>query len=114
MLANLLQPPAFDKKHWAGWDQFWFENWIDHQDIQEAVLKSLSINMDNYVITPWNPNDIEGALLRHQFLHNSMNAAIGAAGQDLGVLDFDDPESVRDWVYNHYQEHLAAHEALEI
>lgn len=110
-LPNLIDPPPHDHEGW--WDEFWFQNWIDHQDIQEKILADGSGNQLVYVIIPWVANDANGILFRHQLFHNEMNAVTGATGQDLSTINFREPESVRDWVFNHYQEHLAAHTFLD-
>jgi hypothetical protein len=114
-LPNLYEPPPQDHAGW--WDEFWFQNWIDHQDIQQAILADTAAGNPNdpiYVIIPWVASDATGCLLRHQFFHNDMNNITGYGGQDLTNLNFKDPQSVQDWVYNHYQEHLAAHTFLDI
>jgi len=90
------------------WDVFWFNNWLDHWAIQEAILKQLSIQTVLFQIQPWDFNDQGGILERHQQFHNEMNAAIGSKGQaeDLSEIDFSKPSAVEAWVNAHYQEHL--------
>lgn len=112
-LPNLAALPPHD--HAGYWDEFWFQNWIHHQDIQDAItIANPTILQTTYIIIPWVPSDVTGCLLRHQFFHNDMNAVTGYGGQDLTSLNFKDPESVKEWVYNHYQEHLAADTTLDI
>lgn len=105
-LANLFNPEI------EGWTNFWFCNWIDHQEIQQAIQKKTGANEQVFVITPWADVDANGILQRHQQYHNNMNAALGIDGQDLSTLDFKDPRAVADWAYAHYQEHAQAHQAL--
>ena len=114
-LPNLLGAPPHD--HPGYWDEFWFQNWVDHQEIQEKFTHADDLgnpNLNLYVIIPWVANDVNRILLQHQQMHNDMNAFVGAVSQDLTSLNFKDPESVQEWVYNHYQEHLAAHTFLDI
>src|SRR5215472_1359182 len=90
------------------WDYFWFNNWLDHWAIQEAILKQLNIQTVLFQIQPWDFNDQGGILERHQQFHNEMNAAIGSKGQaeDLSEIDFSKPSAIDAWVNAHYQEHL--------
>ena len=100
-LANLFRPAPGDD----GWQEFWFNNWIDHQDIQQAVNKLKGLNNEVYQIDPWNEQAKDAILLRHQFFHNDMNSALGLNGSDLTSLDFKDKEAVKGWIYSHYLEH---------
>lgn len=109
-LVNLLQPPPGDD----GWNEFWFNNWIDHQDIQQAIQAQTGINQTIYVIDPWRTDDANGILQRHQQYHNDMNAVLGIAGEDLSTLNLKSEQAIRDWVWQHYSEHQNAHQALEI
>ena len=109
-LANLWRPqPGLD-----GWEVYWFNNWIDHQEIQQAIEKQLKVNQVIYIIQPWDNTDAAGILQRHQQFHNDMNAALNTAGQDLSELDVKDQAAVQAWVYQHYLEHQQVREALGI
>lgn len=107
-LANLYRPPE------DGWDDFWFNNWIDHQDIAQAITKQNNVSMTIYVIDPWSDASADGILERHQQYHNDMNSALGLAGQDLSDLNLEDETKVKAWQWIHYLEHQAAHQALGI
>lgn len=107
-LANLLRPPPGED----GWQEYWFNNWIDHQDIQQGIQKNLGINQTIYVIDPWITQDANGILQRHQQYHNDMNAALDLNGSDLSTLNLKDPQAILGWAFTHWQEHQAAHAAL--
>ena len=109
-LPNIYYPPPGKE----GWQTFWFNVFIDHQDIQQAVNKQLGVNDPIYPILPWVEENANNLLELHQEFHNDMNGALGLASQDLSTIDFKDPASVQSWCYNHYQEHAAAHSALGI
>jgi hypothetical protein len=94
------------------WTDFWFNNWIDHQEIQQALQKKTGINFPVYLIDPWVESSSNAILKRHQFYHNDMNSIIGINGQDLSEINFEDQTAVQAWVYQHYQEHLAARQVL--
>ena len=106
-----------------GWKDFWFNNWIEHQEICQQIQASTNtavppapnngINNTVYIITPWVDEDANGILQRHQEYHDDMNLALGLQGQDLSVVNFDNPTSLRDWVWNHYLEHQAVHQTLD-
>ena len=109
-LANLFRPPPGS----AGWQEFWFNNWIDHQDIQQAIQKELQVNQEIYIIQPWIDSDIPAILQRHQQFHNDMNGALGINGQDLSTLDINSEKAIEEWVWQHYSEHQAAHQILNL
>jgi len=98
------------------WDTFWFNNWLDHWAIQEAILKQKNIQTVLYQIQPWDPNDIPGILERHQQFHNEMNKAVGQnqQGVDLTEIDFSKASAIEAWVDDHYQEHLAMRAVLTL
>lgn len=108
-LANLYQPaPGKD-----GWTLFWFYNWIDHQEIQQAVQAKTGINNTIYVMQPWQ-DEISATLLeQHQQFHNDMNNAIGTSGgNDYSSWDFSNPEASKAMANAHFLEHCAIHQAL--
>jgi len=109
-LANLEHPAPGDE----GWQVFWFNNWIDHQGIQQAIQKKTGANQVIFVIDPWVSENADAILQRHQEFHNNMNSALKLDGQDLSQLNFKDQSAVRAWLYVHFQEHLSAHQALGI
>lgn len=96
------------------WSVFWFNNWISHQDIVQAIGKQKSIPLTMYAIDPWVQDAAEDILARHQEFHDDMNLALGIGGQDLSELDFNDPAAVQAWVYQNFMEHQAAHAALRL
>ena len=109
-LANLFRPAPGDD----GWQEFWFNNWIDHQDIQQAIQAQLSVNQEIYIINPWLDSDASAILQRHQQFHNDMDGAVGINGEDLSSIDFKNQRAIEEWVFQHYQDHLAAHQILGI
>ena len=109
-LANIYYPPAGE----GGWEDFWFNNFQDHELIQSAVQTQKSINNPIYPIIPWRQDNINNILELHQMFHNDMNDALGLPGQDLSSLDLKDHKSVQDWCFNHFSEHQAAHQVLNV
>ena len=111
-LPNLAAVPPHD--HAGYWDEFWFQNWTDHELIQNKILVDKGTDLPLYAIIPWVGSDANNILLQHQMMHNDMNEFTNTISQDLTSLNFKDPESIQEWVNNHYQEHLAAHTFLDI
>lgn len=110
MLANIVAPPDGQN----GWETFWFNNWIDHQQIQQAILAQSGVDQVIYVIDPWTNSDANGILQRHQQYHNDMNEALNLGGQDLSTIDFNNAESLKSWLQQHFTEHQSARAALNI
>jgi hypothetical protein len=111
-LVDLYQPgggPGSDK-----WRAFWFFNWQDHWAIANQIQSVLKIPQTLYLITPWDQDFAEDILERHQRYHNDMNAAVGAGGQDLSIIDFNSKTAVQYWIESHYQEHLRLRQTLNI
>ena len=109
-LVNLISPPPGP----AGWEEFWFNNWIDHELIHSNIQTDKSDNTTIYVIIPWHEADASDLLEKHQLYHDDMNGVLGLNGQDLSQVNLKDEQAVKAWVWQHYQEHQAVHQALGI
>jgi hypothetical protein len=111
-LSNLLNVP----KTKEDWDVFSLSHRIHHADISRAVLINTSgaTQLFEYQLDPIPREALEEWIARNQQAHNDMNAALNLESQDLEDADFKDPQKLRDWIYNHWQEHSAAAQALGI
>lgn len=96
------------------WTVFWFNNWISHQAIVQAIGKQKNIALTIYPIDPWVEEDKEQILVNHFQFHNEMNQALGFSGLDLSTLDFEDETAVRQWTWQNFNEHQAVLAALKI
>ena len=96
------------------WNLLWFNNWISHQDIVQAVMSQKNIALTMYQIDPWIDADSDNILGRHAQYHQDMNAVLGVNGADLSVLDINDKDKVQWWIWQHFMEHQAAHTALKL
>ena len=110
-LPDLYFPPSLTEN---GWREYWFQHWIDHQDIVQAIQAKTGLQLQMYLIDPWVDSDKDGILERHQQYHNDMDLALGIAGNDLTSVDQKKENEVKSWVYLNYQEHLSAHTILNI
>ena len=109
-LVNIYTPdPGPD-----GWQLFWWHNWNEHLSIMQAILAQKNITLQSYGINPWIPEDKDNILSRHQQFHNDMNLVMGVQGENLAVLEIDDPQAVKQWVWQHYNEHLGVQTLLKI
>ena len=80
-------------------------NDADHREIIFAIQRKFNVNLTPYVISPLPVYDKEGWLWRHQTMHNDMTSVTGVAGNDLGDVDFTQPQQVAAWMQLHFQEH---------
>lgn len=95
--------------------QFMFWHQADHLEIQTALQTQLSINLPMGILYPFDLNELQAWLLRHQSVHNDVNAALQRnSGTDLGQLNFKDPVAVKEWIYQNASEHAGMRAALAI
>ena len=109
-LPDIYSPPDGEE----GWKEYWFQHWIDHQQIVQAIKAKTGISLTMYIIDPWLADDKDGILERHQQYHTDMNGVLGIAGSDLTQVDANKPNELKAWLYLQYQEHLQAHTILNI
>lgn len=115
MLAMLIDfPKSSTGPSDTGLSSWAWHHRVDHQDIASAVKKQLNITLPQYEIEPMTFTKDSIFLLRNQQMHSDMNAALGLSGVDLSTLNFDDRSQVQAWLFQHFQEHSAAHAKLKI
>ncbi len=76
-----------------------------HNQVAAAVLKQKSKHLVSLPLRPLVPADATGWALRHYAMHTQVNDVLGTAGNDLAVIDFENPEQLANWSYLHAQEH---------
>lgn len=111
-LAALYNVPNFKDQRQVSW--FSFNNADGHFQIVRQISLQKTIALQTYELDPLPVNDIQNWLLRHQTMHDDMNAALQLAGQDLSILDINSEKEVTAWVFLHAYEHRAANQALNI
>jgi len=94
--------------------QWAFEHWQDHLEIQQAILKQSGINLEIQVIYPLNFDDPDEWLENHQLMHNEMNGLLKLNGSDLSKVDFTNDNQRNVWIWLNGQEHRAVRQALAI
>jgi hypothetical protein len=97
-----------------GWDSFIWWNFVDHQEIQQAIQKKKNIDLPIYPMAQVEMGNFSRWSDLNAQAHTDMNQALGIAGRDLDQIDPQDMEKFREWLYDHAEEHLAARQALGI
>lgn len=101
MILNLLQYPHTPQDLAI----FSFANADHHLQVFNAIYAKNGLRTTQYALDPIPSFDFKNWLLRHQDVHNSVNAALGVAGQDLTEVNMNDPKSVEDFLWQHQSEH---------
>ena len=97
------------------WEEWSFANADSHNLIVLGLQKKFpKQKFDSFALYPLPQADIPSFLLRHQFMHNQMDPALGIGGNDYTSLNFQDPVSLVYLFTLHATEHIQAHAALRI
>lgn len=103
MLATLFIIPQTPEE-FSIWS---FTHAAHHRDINRVIFQRGGGRLDEYVLDPFNPQDMGNWPYLHQTMHDQMNAALGLAGYDLTEIDWEDRDRTVDWVIHngnlHYQ-----------
>ncbi len=87
---------------------FSFENARHHEVIASWIVAQGGQGSPGYVLDPLPNFALNEWLIRHQAVHNVMNAALGLLGNDLTVVDFKNKEQLASWIELHAGEHRSA------
>lgn len=107
-LATLSQVPE-NPADFQAWS---FSNAASHRDIFRLIFQTLGIRLDEYVLDPFDPQDMGNWVNLHQVMHKAQNQALNLAGYDLAGIDWQVPQNVRWWILAHADEHRRASTAL--
>lgn len=109
-IAALYNVPGDDNSlsEWA------FAHAAHHHDIVRRIFELAELRLDEYVLDPFNRNDMQPWLYQHQQMHNQMDFLLGIAGFDLLDVDFKDRNEMAGWIFLNAQEHYQAANLLEI
>ena len=69
------------------------------------VVTGLGTSIVDYVLDPFDPENMGNWPWQHQDMHNAAWAAVGGSGYDLTGIDWDDPETMEMWISVHADEH---------
>lgn len=104
MLATLNSLPATPEE-FATWS---FSHSSHHRDIIRVIYQTTSQRLDEYVLDPFNIDDMGNWPYLHQVMHQQFNAVLGLAGFDLSEVDWRDDDLIRSWINQHANEHYRA------
>lgn len=86
--------------------QFSFHNRDQHELVADKIRRNTGVSIPLFPIDPIVINDFENWLYTHQAMHNSVNAALNVAGNDLTNVDPEKPEQLAAWIRLHASEHV--------
>lgn len=110
MLANLRNEPwDFDR-----FQAYAFSNQEEHQELTEAIQKSLGITVPIISFYPIIQSSLGAWLWQHQTMHSQLAEVLNVAGNDISQLDFKDTRSIQAWTDLHFNEHYVFRERLGI
>jgi len=109
-LIVLYEPP----KTQADLNVWSFANASQHRDINRVIFETTGDILPDFVLDPFDPNDMNSWLYQHQMMHNAQNAVLGIAGFNLTELDWSNEAELATWLWNHGQEHYQAAQILEL
>lgn len=104
MLATIAMIPG-NPEEFNLWS---FAHQAHHRDILRLIYQTYTVQLDEYVLSPFDPLDPGQWVDLHQTMHLEMDAQLGIAGYDLTGLDWQDEGIVRDWFARHSDEHYRA------
>lgn len=105
-LATISDAPRTPEE-WAGWS---FSHQASHVDIQRVIFAAYSIETPLYALDPF--NQASTWTWQNQAQHTAIAKALGYKGFDLTTVDWQDRDSVVDWVSRHAEEHQIASRIL--
>jgi hypothetical protein len=110
MLASLLQVPRNDND-WRAWS---FANSQDLLEIQQAIQAQHGVNLPQYVLDPVTIDALPRWLERNQQALDGINGVLKLQGDDVEIVDLENPRELQGWVYSIFQQHRDARAALKI
>ena len=109
-LANLTEIPRTPNDY-AEWS---FANMASHRDIIRVVFQTLGDRLDEYVLDPFDPENLGNWGYLHQIMHDQMNQAIGSSGYQLSGINWGNPRHVSAWIQAHANEHYRISSILNL
>ena len=95
-------------------DQWAFSHMAHHRDINRKIFELHGIEIPEFNLDPFDPNDIGTFRYQHQQMHNLQNAVLGIAGGDLTDVEWQDQEQRASWIQLNFIEHLQANQILGV
>lgn len=106
MLAAFMETPRTPEDV-AAWS---FGHQVAHVDIQRVLFTQRNVQVPLFALDPLRPS--MDWVYQNQEQHSGMAKALGYKGYDLTAIDWQDPESVVQWMALHFEEHQIAAQIL--
>ncbi len=100
-----IQSVPMDDAQLSSWS---FSHMAHHRDINRVLFTTRNIRIDEFVLDPLDPKNMESWLDQHQQAHNQQNQALGIAGYNPSEVDWENETSRSQWVWAHADEHNRA------
>jgi hypothetical protein len=82
-----------------------FSNMTSHRDINRVIFQTMGVQVVEYLLDPFDPENLGSWAWQHQVMHNQAWAAVGGAGYDLTWVNWQDTDYMRQWIALHNDEH---------
>lgn len=107
-LATLAEVPesVSDFRRWS------FSNQASHRDIARRIFELGGAQVEQFVLDPFDPEDMGNWVWLHQSAHDQQNKALNIKGYDLTGVNWDDPDTLHWWLLAHQDEHVRASKIL--
>ena len=101
-LSSIINPPASEEEFWI-----WAQAHAAHHYDCIRVMRQLNPGkaFDQYILDPFDPNNMEDWLNQHAQMHLEMDAALGVASYALSELNWQDQDSLLVWFSQNFAEH---------
>ena len=106
-IAEIPESPA-DMQRWS------FCNQASHRDIIRVIFQLGGTRLDEYVLDPFDPENLGNWPNLHQTMHDQMNHTLGIGGFDLTGVDWSEPKRMAAWIQAHSNEHYRVSQILNL
>lgn len=110
MLPVLLEVPQ-TPEDWLRWS---FHHRVSHNVIRQGIVAKGGPQLIEYVLDPIDLRDFPGFLQRNNQSHIDESSFLGTTLFDLQDVDYTNPNSLRGFVYTHWQIHEAEEAAAGV
>ena len=103
---SLLEIQALPQtpQEWAGWS---FAHEAHHRDVNRVIWQLHGMTLPDFPLDPFRPEgDTSVWLYHHAVSHNNINAVLKQQDQLLVAVDWQDDDSVQDWMAANFVDHL--------
>lgn len=109
-IAALYNVPS-NESEFNSWS---FAHAAHHRDINRTIYLATGTLLQDYVLDPFNPQNIGVWLYQHQLMHENQDAVLGISGYDLLDVDWKDQDQLAGWILLNATEHMQAANILRI